>query len=760
MNFRTQSRSKQRRVESAGESTLPDTTANHAWGGSGRPGVSSRRSACCRGTCPRRTERAARRRPGRLQFVHSLLLWLLVVAPAFAQSAAPRSIRVVMDDNYLPFVFRDSEGKLQGILVDEWRLWESQTGIKADIHAVDWGEALRRMKGGEFDVIDTIFKTREREAYWDFSQPYARLDVPIFFRKAISGISGLKSLKGFPVAVKAGDAAADLLQQNGISPLLLFTNYEAIVQAAREHQVNVFVVDQPPAVYFLQKLGVQDEFRESDPINVGQFHRAVQKGNAALLQTVEAGFAALNPAEVGQIEEKWYGRTIGRHPALRYLGYLAVGGLLLVLGLVVWNLALNRLVSRRMTDLRRINRTLRMITECNQVLVRATDETELLQAVCRLVVEGGGYRMSWVGFAEQDAAKPVRPVARAGFESAYLDTVNITWADTERGQGPTGTCVRTGQPVVARNILTDPAFAPWRQAALERGYAASAALPLTSGDRVLGMLAVYAAEPGTFDAGEVELLAHLADDLAYGVTALRTRAEQQRGEEELRRLSGRLLQAQDVERRRLARELHDTTAQKLAALSLNLHLLKRNLPPAAESAHALCGDCVELTNQAAQEIRTHAYLLHPPLLEVMGLAGAVEDYVQGLSARGGIQVELEVPADFGRLPEDMELALFRVVQESLANAMKHSGSAGVKIRLTRQASLVSLEVQDMGHGISADKLARFKARSGVSGVGLGGMHERLRVLGGRLDLESSSAGTTIRAIVPLAAAPSALASPA
>ena len=405
-------------------------------------------------------------------------------------------------------------------------------------------------------------------------------------------------------------------------------------------------------------------------------------------------------------------------------------------------------------------RALRLISECNKVLVRVTDETELLQAVCRLMVEGDGYRMAWVGFAEQDAAKSVRPVARAGFESGYLDTANITWADTERGRGPVGKCVRTGQPVVARNILADPAFAPWRQAALERGYAALAALPLKNGDCVLGVLAVYAAEPDTFDAAEVELLVHLTDDLAYGVAALRMRAEQKRGEEELRRLSGRLLQAQDVERRRLARELHDTTAQKLAALNLNLHLLKRNLPPAAEFAHVLCGDCVELTNDAAQEVRAYSYLLYPPLLEVMGLAGAVEDYVQGLSARGGIQVELEVLADFGRLPEDMELALFRVVQESLANVTKHSGRAGAKIRLARQASLVSLEVQDMGHGISADKLAQIKDRSGGSGVGFGSMHERLRALGGRLDLESSSAGTTIRATVPLAAAPSATASPA
>ncbi|MBI5384567.1 MAG: PAS domain S-box protein [Verrucomicrobia bacterium] len=218
--------------------------------------------------------------------------------------------------------------------------------------------------------------------------------------------------------------------------------------------------------------------------------------------------------------------------------YVVVLGLLLVLVLLVWNLALNRLINRRavaLTEsesrLRRVNRTLRMVSECNQVLARATDETELLQAICRLLVEHGSYRLAWVGLAEQDEAKSVRPVAQAGFEAGYLDTVHLTWADTERGRGPPGTAIRTRQPVIARNILCDPAFEPWRQAATGRGYAASAALPVLRDEQVLGAIMVYAAEPDTLDAGEVELLTELADDVAYGITVLRTRAEHARAEE-------------------------------------------------------------------------------------------------------------------------------------------------------------------------------------------------------------------------------------
>src|SRR5512136_2692985 len=181
--------------------------------------------------------------------------------------------------------------------------------------------------------------------------------------------------------------------------------------------------------------------------------------------------------------------------------------------------------------------------------------------------------------------------------------------------------------------------------------------------------------------------------VAKVVVVSRDVTDRKRVEEELHRLSAHLLQVRDLERRHLARELHDTTAQHLAALTLNLANLKRLLATSSEAAHGLCRDCIQLAHQAAQEIRTHAYLLHPPLLDVMGLAGAVEEYAQGFSARSGIAVEVNMPKDFGRLPEDMELALFRVVQESLANVLKHSRSARAKIRFTRQASFVTLEVQ-------------------------------------------------------------------
>lgn len=181
--------------------------------------------------------------------------------------------------------------------------------------------------------------------------------------------------------------------------------------------------------------------------------------------------------------------------------------------------------------LRRSNRALLALSNCNQALIRSTDETALLQQICQIVVEQAGYLLCWVGYAEHDEAKSVRPVAQAGFEEDYLKTADITWADTERGHGPTGTCIRTGQMFVVKDIATEARFAPWRADALKRGYASCVGIPLIADSSTLGALSIYAAEPNAFSDEEVKLLTELAGDLAFGVMTLRTRAERKKAVE-------------------------------------------------------------------------------------------------------------------------------------------------------------------------------------------------------------------------------------
>ena len=186
-------------------------------------------------------------------------------------------------------------------------------------------------------------------------------------------------------------------------------------------------------------------------------------------------------------------------------------------------------------SLARLNRTLQTLYQCNQALVHATDEYELLQTICRILVEVGRVRMAWVGYRELDSAKTVRPVGQAGYDQGYVESVKATWADSERGQGPTGIAIRTGKPSWTKSIKTDPSIAPWRAEALKRGYCSNISLPLMSDGEPFGALTLYAEEPNAFNERTVEQFTELSNNLAYGVIALRTREERKRAEKELQK---------------------------------------------------------------------------------------------------------------------------------------------------------------------------------------------------------------------------------
>ena len=197
-------------------------------------------------------------------------------------------------------------------------------------------------------------------------------------------------------------------------------------------------------------------------------------------------------------------------------------------------LAANREAAKAGAELQRVNRALKALSDSNQALTRAAGETEYLQEVCRIVQRDCGYAMIWIGHAADDPARSVQPVAQAGFDEGYLQTLNLTWADTERGRGPTGTAIRTGRPAGCRNLRTDPAFAPWREEACRRGFGSSLAVPVIAGGRAIGAITVYSCEPGAFSTDEEGLLGELAGDVSSGITALRLRAAHAADEQALR----------------------------------------------------------------------------------------------------------------------------------------------------------------------------------------------------------------------------------
>jgi PAS domain S-box-containing protein len=237
----------------------------------------------------------------------------------------------------------------------------------------------------------------------------------------------------------------------------------------------------------------------------------------------------------------------------------------------------------------------------------------------------------------------------------------------------------------------------------------------------------------------------LADALDIQVQ-FRTQELEQRNSE-LRELSGRLMASQDVERRHIARELHDSAGQTLAALGMQLGRIsedaQKDPPQFAKDIH----DAAELVRHLTQEIRTTSYLLHPPMLDESGISSALSWYVQGLAERSSLEIDLKVPANFGRLPSDLELLLFRLVQESLTNIHRHSGSKTALIRIEREENTVHLRIEDQGRGMTPERLAEIQSHG--TGVGIRGMRERVRHFRGDLVIESNRSGTRVHAILPL-----------
>jgi PAS domain S-box-containing protein len=244
------------------------------------------------------------------------------------------------------------------------------------------------------------------------------------------------------------------------------------------------------------------------------------------------------------------------------------------------------------------------------------------------------------------------------------------------------------------------------------------------------------------------LSANLSSEIRERTRELEARnADVVRQSELLRQLSWQLLRAEHEQRRHIARELHDSAGQTLVVLAMKLSAIVRAAEKKSPELAGAAREAEEAVQQLTQEIRTTSYLLHPPLLDEAGLPAALPWYVRGLAERSGLEISLDISEDFGRLPQDLEMVLFRLVQECLTNIHRHSGSAQADIRVVRDAECVLVEVQDYGSGIPLEKLAEIQ--SGGYGVGIRGMRERLRQFQGELTIDSGPSGTTVRVSIPI-----------
>ena len=404
----------------------------------------------------------------------------------------------------------------------------------------------------------------------------------------------------------------------------------------------------------------------------------------------------------------------------------------------------------------KLNRMLRALSDCNQVMLRAQDEGQLMAEVCRIIVNDCGYALAWIGLAEHNPKKTVRPVASAGFESGYLETLKITWADTRRGQGPTGIAIRTGEVALCRNILTDPQFAPWREEALKRGYASSMALPLSDGGRAFGALMIYSQQADPFSEDEVRLLSELASDLAYGISSRRLLGAQARADRIEREwqdkaaqieVQRRLINQREEERTQIAREIHDGPVQELTAATLTLQgmILDSADPRQAEALESIKANL----RAAITELRGYAQELRPPTLSKFGLETAIRAHLETF-----LEKHPELAIDFVpqrerrslEIPDSIGIALYRIVQEALTNIVKHAHANRVTIAYRETPIQVLLEITDDGVGFTPPTDWVELAQQGH--LGLVGIRERVEAVHGNLKISSRPHhGSRIRVVV-------------
>jgi PAS domain S-box-containing protein len=414
---------------------------------------------------------------------------------------------------------------------------------------------------------------------------------------------------------------------------------------------------------------------------------------------------------------------------------------------------LEQRVEERTEALMRTNRLLRLLSECNQALVTLDDEQELIRAICQIMHEQGGYRMAWVGYAEQDTQRTVRPVAHAGREEGYLDQIKVSWADNDLGRGPTGLAIREGRVFQCTDFATRPEVGPWKDEALRRGFRSSISLPLFADGRPFGALTVYSGQPSAFDADQVSLLQELAGDLAYGIVTLRGRQQRdvmRRNLEEktvqLRSLASEIIQAEEGERRRIARVLHDQLQQLIAAARYQVESLKGmwDDPAYLEAVgrvDATMGESLKVSRSLTTE-------LSPPVRHDGQLEPVLEWLAVLMKQKHGLSVDVLSEGERTLKGEELIILLYQSVRELLFNVAKHAKVNVASVVIREGEGGVTLVVEDSGAGFDTRLLERSPRVAG--GYGIFSIRERLTLHGGRLDIESTPGkGSRFTLWVPL-----------
>jgi PAS domain S-box-containing protein len=375
-----------------------------------------------------------------MKLPHPLQLIAFVSAAALSATSLaaftpPARLVVVTDDSYPPYLFRTDAGQLRGIIADKWELWSKKTGIPVRVRGMEWAKAQKAVLSGGADVIDALAYTEARAKVYEFSPPYVDVDARVFFHRSITGINDVASMRGFTIGAKDGSACAAWLEERGIKTLRRFPTSDAVVEAARTREVPLFCMDLPAAQYFIFKQSLADEFRQTEPLYVAQFHWAVTKGRTDLRDFIQSGFERVSAGELRDIESRWTGSPV--HPPVdtRYVYYFAgvAAAVLAAAALLVgWNRALSLRVSARTAELRSALDSVQMHERrFGQMFRLSPDATVVTSIADGRVIEANDAFCHLTGRARQDVIG--RTTEEIGF-----------WRDAEERAARLGPALKAG----------------------------------------------------------------------------------------------------------------------------------------------------------------------------------------------------------------------------------------------------------------------------------------------------------------------------
>jgi PAS domain S-box-containing protein len=425
---------------------------------------------------------------------------------------------------------------------------------------------------------------------------------------------------------------------------------------------------------------------------------------------------------------------------------------------------------RSQEELLRLNRTLNAHSKSSKAMMHSKNELNYLHEVCKIIIEDCGHTLVWIGYARNDKRKSVKPVAYYGFDKGYVDQINITWDESERGLGPTGTAIRTGKPSMCKNMLTDPAFEPWREAAVERGFASSLVLPLKSEGKPFGAISIYSKEPDPFSESEIILLTELAEDLAYGISFIRlTESERAaaRAVKESEASLKELIATKDKFFNIVAHDLKNPFTSLLGSSELlyenislmteeNVRKLALILNDSAKGGYAILQNLLDWSRS-----QTGLLKYNPEYTNLRIIINENIDTLKLQLTNKGIMLRSELKDDFF-IYADKNM-INTILRNLLSNAVKYTFRNGtIVVSVSRSPEEIILTVKDSGLGISKDKVDNlFKIENSLSqpgtekeqgtGLGLKLCKEFSDKMGGRIWAESNvGKGSEFKFTIPVA----------